>query len=639
MKFEDIFTPEREKYILAEMKEKQNNESGYGSDFMRFDEFEVFLPQNRKTLLNNLAAGRYSPHPVLLFERLKSTGKLRVLAKYTNIDIFILKNIADALYDFVSPQFSEACHAYRRDHGTLTAIDRIRYFAEQGCEFLVECDVRNYFDSINHGILIKQLNALIPDRRIVNIIKKYLVAPREYDDRIEKLNKGIVQGSPLSPLLSNIYLSGLDNFCTEKSWQYVRYADNMYFVTNNRADAEVILRTVRDRLRTEYKLQLNYQKSGIYDITKRKMLGYCLKRLPNGQVDCIRQQRQVAKAYPSWQHHAIGKKDDLYYLLEDGILTKRDYTLFFENDTFVSPIPLHTVESLNVFANITFNSRFFENILKCNIPLHFHNKFGDCLGHLVPTQHVARSETMLRQTSIYENLPERRRYALAIEKASLHNMTSVLLYYLYRKHDIRLDTAVTRMRAYTKRLNACKTPADMLLIEARARKLYYNTLNFVIGQPGFCFIQRSRRPPEDPINALISFGNTVLYNRCSDLIHKTSLDCRIAFVHASNHRDESLNLDIADIFKPIIVDRVILSLINRQQINANDHFEEMPEGGIYLSKEGKKIFIQEFQYKLNSLISYKGNRISYEYLITLEIRSLLRSIIGKKFSYKPYKGR
>ena len=58
MKFEDIFTPEREKYILAEMKEKQNNESGYGSDFMRFDEFEVFLPQNRKTLLNNLAAGR-----------------------------------------------------------------------------------------------------------------------------------------------------------------------------------------------------------------------------------------------------------------------------------------------------------------------------------------------------------------------------------------------------------------------------------------------------------------------------------------------------------------------------------------------------------------------------------------------------
>ena len=110
-------------------------------------------------------------------------------------------------------------------------------------------------------------------------------------------------------------------------------------------------------------------------------------------------------------------------------------------------------------------------------------------------------------------------------------------------------------------------------------------------------------------------------------------------MHASNHRDESLNLDIADIFKPIIVDRVILSLINRQQINANDHFEEIPEGGIYLSKEGKKIFIQEFQYKLNSLISYKGNRISYEHLITLEIRSLLRSIIGKKFSYKPYKGR
>ena len=101
-----------------------------------------------------------------------------------------------------------------------------------------------------------------------------------------------------------------------------------------------------------------------------------------------------------------------------------------------------------------------------------------------------------------------------------------------------------------------------MLVEARARELYYRMINEIISNEDFHFTIRTKRPPKDPINALISFENVYLYNRIATEINKTSLDIRIGFVHFTTNRSQSLNLDLADIFKPIIVDRVIFSLIN-----------------------------------------------------------------------------
>lgn len=117
---------------------------------------------------------------------------------------------------------------------------------------------------------------------------------------------------------------------------------------------------------------------------------------------------------------------------------------------------------------------------------------------------------------------------------------------------------------------------------------------------------------------------------------KTTLDIRIAFLHASNNRYESLNLDISEVFKPIIVDRVIFSLINKKMINAKVHFEKNNQA-VYLNKEGKTIFIREFYEKLKEALKSKNGAITYEMLIRKEIYKLLNYINGETKDYKAFK--
>lgn len=118
-------------------------------------------------------------------------------------------------------------------------------------------------------------------------------------------------------------------------------------------------------------------------------------------------------------------------------------------------------------------------------------------------------------------------------------------------------------------VNEAKTYEELLLIEARAKQIYYNSLQFFIKDEDFIFDKRTRQPPQDNINALISFGNTILYNLIANEIYKTSLDIRIGYLHASNARKQSLNLDLADIFKPIIIDRTIFTIIHKKLFQTN----------------------------------------------------------------------
>ena len=120
------------------------------------------------------------------------------------------------------------------------------------------------------------------------------------------------------------------------------------------------------------------------------------------------------------------------------------------------------------------------------------------------------------------------------------------------------------------------------------------------------------------------------------IIWKTSLEPQIGIVHATNRRSYSLNLDFADIYKPIIVDRIIFSMINLRRVNAKEDFVQNEDGGIYLSKRGKKIFIEEFENKLQDEITFKGKKYTYKQLMEWEVRKFQKYVEGED-KYKPYK--
>ena len=135
---------------------------------------------------------------------------------------------------------------------------------------------------------------------------------------------------------------------------------------------------------------------------------------------------------------------------------------------------------------------------------------------------------------------------------------------------------------------------------------------------------------------MLSFGNTVLYSYLATEINKTALDVRVGFLHATNARPESLNLDLAEIFKPLVVDRTVFTLINRRQLSVKRHFETVENGGVYLSAEGKRLFLTALNDKLHSRQNDKGVSRNYLQLMNEEVRKLVRHFkTGEKYS--PFK--
>lgn len=207
---------------------------------------------------------------------------------------------------------------------------------------------------------------------------------------------------------------------------------------------------------------------------------------------------------------------------------------------------------------------------------------------------------------------------------------------LYEYCNDVIENTISEISSILEKVKGAKKIDSLFMYEARARQLYFHCLNQVMPDDGFEFVKRTRRPPQDALNAMISFGNTLLYTRFANEIYRSSLDIRFGIIHNSENRPESLNLDLADLFKPILVDRTIFTLVNKKMINEISDFEESENGGIYLSAKGKRIFLKEFEQKLETKIQYKGAKKSYSELISLEVKKL-ESYFRSGAKYKPFK--
>jgi CRISPR-associated protein Cas1 len=240
---------------------------------------------------------------------------------------------------------------------------------------------------------------------------------------------------------------------------------------------------------------------------------------------------------------------------------------------------------------------------------------------------------LLKQAECYLDDEKRKDIAYRIIGGSTQNILTVLKYYNNRGKN--LEGGIQKLEDLKTSLSKEQKINQMMAIEGNIRDIYYDNFDIILEDPEFLFERRTRRPPLNRINSLISFGNSMLYTMVLSEIYKTHLDPRIGFLHTTNNRRFTLNLDIAEIFKPILVDRTIFTLIGRKMLNRK-HFDNKI-GGVILNDEGRKIFISQINEKLNSTISYKplGRSVSYRRLIRLELYKLEKHLMEEK-PYSPY---
>jgi len=320
------------------------------------------------------------------------------------------------------------------------------------------------------------------------------------------------------------------------------------------------------------------------------------------------------------------------FVFSSGELKREGNTLCFMGEKTKKYIPVSSVASIFVFGEITFNKRFLEFLSSNEIILHFFNYYGFYVGSFYPRTHYNSGYMTLKQSEHYLDSNKRVLLAKKFVLGGLENMIKALKYYDNR--GIYLSDSIDTINKNLSKVSSINSIEELMAIEGISREEYYNAFNKIIKNDAFTYEKRERRPPTTPLNTLISFGNSLLYVTILGEIYKTHLDPRIGYLHTTNYRKFTLNLDVSEVFKPIIVDRIIFTIVNKQMIDLSCFTEEL--GGLYLNEKGRTIFVQEYDKRLTQVISFKkGKRCSYQRLIRLELYKIEKHLMGEK-EYEPF---
>ncbi|MEM4204350.1 MAG: type I-B CRISPR-associated endonuclease Cas1b [Candidatus Methanomethylicaceae archaeon] len=321
------------------------------------------------------------------------------------------------------------------------------------------------------------------------------------------------------------------------------------------------------------------------------------------------------------------------YIFSDGELKRKENTLYVETETGKKFIPVENISEILVFGEVSLNKRLLEFVTEKEVIIHFFNHYGFYVGSFYPREHFNSGYMLLKQAEHYLEQGKRIVLAKKFVHGGVENMKRVLSYYQNRGRD--LTYIVQTVENLSRSIDPCHTIEQLMAIEGNIKEQYYRAFDFILESEEFRFEERSRRPPKNRLNALISFVNSLVYVTCLSEIYKTHLDPRIGFLHATNFRRFTLNLDVAEIFKPVIGDRLIFHLINKNMLKAHD-FEKKLDG-LVLSARGRESVVREFDERLRTTIKHRklNRHVSYRQLIRLELFKLEKHLMGE-VDYEPF---
>lgn len=325
-----------------------------------------------------------------------------------------------------------------------------------------------------------------------------------------------------------------------------------------------------------------------------------------------------------------------YYLFSSGQLSRKDNTFIFKSaDGAKRVIPVVDVETFYIFGEMDFNSKFLDFLSQHKITLHLFNYYGFYSGSYYPREYLNSGFLLVEQVKYQQDSEKRLNIARKIIEGAAANITRNLKY--YNKESRGLDFKreledIDKLVQSSRNINAID---ELMGIEGNIREKYYGCFETIIDER-FSFKKREKRPPDNPINALISFGNMMVYTTVLSEIYRTQLNPLISFLHQPGNRRFSLALDISEIFKPLLVDRLIFRLVNTGMIKEKHFAAELAY--CYLNEAGRKIFAQEYDEKLKITIKHRklGRNVSYRRLIRLECYKLVKHLLGEQ-EYEPFK--
>lgn len=716
---------------LYEAWEKVRTNKGVGGvDHVSLDDFEADLDKNIETLINEVTYETYRPLPLLRVDIDKSDGGKRPLSIPTIRDRVLQTAITLVLTPVFELEFEEISFAYRKGRSVNQAVSLIERLRDKGYKWVVDADIHRYFDEVNHNLLMQEVEKLVTDKGILHLIRQWLNATVVDRNQRYKLTKGIPQGSPLSPLLANLFLDQLDDTLLDKNYRLVRYADDFVILcksADKAQDALEITADILEGLRLGFskrktsvvnfdegfhflgvqfirtlaikskpqiaekfqqskqetatpiaqkiaRLQKLHKKRSKIKITFEKPKQWYSYALPAGtRYTSSEEMREafaeagiIAKQFPSESQTVenIAPPEQLeeqscnkettdsseprlktLYLMEHGSTLGKEYERFIikKKGMIIKQIPAIHIDQIMVFGNSQLTTQVMQFCLQERIPIYLLSGKGKYYGMV---DSFSTEPVLLHREQFLR--ADDKAFCLQLAKQFIKGKITnshLLLKRLTRNRTApAFEQAVKQLKYSQEKIETASTLDQLRGYEGTAARINFQAIAATVDEK-WRFTGRVKQPPTDPINAMLSYGYTLLFYNIYTLLRTRGLNPHVGYLHPMRMGHPALASDLMEEFRSIVVDAVVLNIVLNNKLSPED-FETLEETAGNLSAEkqpclltpkARGIFIRYLEKKLNANLTHPISKLKLDYRRCMEhqVNHLAAVIRGKETHYQP----
>ncbi|HET8546500.1 MAG TPA: CRISPR-associated endonuclease Cas1 [Bryobacteraceae bacterium] len=609
----------------------RENEGCAGVDGVTVQKFAVNFEKRIERLRQAVMERTYRPLPLLeiVVRKAPDSEKTRRLLVPPVVDRILQTAAARQLSHSFEEEFLDSSFAYRPGRGVDSAVARVLQLRDRGYVWVLDADVVAYFDEVDHSSLYEILARERMEEWLRDLVNAWIAAEIWDGVRIRRLRKGIPQGSPLSPLLANLFLHDLDAELSRGDHHIVRYADDFVVLCAGEPEAREALRISSEWL-ARRKLTLHPEKTrltqfkegfrflGVRFVEDEALIPWKHRR-PQGQVV------RMAKPMPAtllrrYVHPkpksamrlameasgvAAGRVEAppapgrrvgvaFLYLTQQGAVLRKsgDRFLVEKESRVLLDLPYHKLEAVLVFGNVQVTTQALGELMEKAIPVSFLTRQGRFRGSV---NTPAGRDIPLRMAQFKSCSDGGRCAALssAVISAKIRNSIEALAAYEARSGVI--DHALGERLEQARQAPALEA---LLGVEGAAAREYFTTL-MGFNRSEFVWPGRLKYPARDPLNALLSLGYTLLMAETTGLLEAHGLDPYLGFLHQADYGRVSLALDLIEPFRAPVADRFVLTLVNRRVVQAKDFAGPAKDGAgtrpVYLTPEALARFLRQWE--------------------------------------------